>query len=172
MIESRRCYIASSVSADSRSRTEKGQRPNIRPARALGLCRLLLPSAWPFPECPSMTERPLPTPAPGAPAPSTPLGLDWPELPARRGPLFLERIFQDPCPTLNGTRCVTTPQVQTRRRRPITLLVWRGDRYLQPPKVALVVLTQEAEAHTLTARSHSHSCWVQFMLSHCKHRLV
>ena len=32
---------------------------------------------------------------------------------------FLESIFQDPCPTLNGTRRVTMPQVLTRRREPI-----------------------------------------------------
>ncbi len=30
--------------------------------------------------------------------------------------LFLESIFQDPCPTLNGTRRATMPQVLTRRR--------------------------------------------------------
>jgi hypothetical protein len=35
---------------------------------------------------------------------------------------FLESIFQDPCPTLNGTRRVTMPQVLTRRSGPITLL--------------------------------------------------
>ncbi len=33
--------------------------------------------------------------------------------------LFLESIFQDPCPTLNGTRRATMPQVLTRRREPI-----------------------------------------------------
>ena len=32
---------------------------------------------------------------------------------------MLESIFQDPCPTLNGTRRVTMPQVLTRRREPI-----------------------------------------------------
>ena len=32
---------------------------------------------------------------------------------------FLESIFQDPCPTLNGTRRVTMPQVLTRRSEPI-----------------------------------------------------
>ena len=31
----------------------------------------------------------------------------------------LESIFQDPCPTLNGTRRVTMPQVLTRRSEPI-----------------------------------------------------
>jgi hypothetical protein len=34
-------------------------------------------------------------------------------------PIFLESIFQDPCPTLNGTRRATMPQVLTRRREPI-----------------------------------------------------
>ena len=33
--------------------------------------------------------------------------------------LFLESTFQDPCPTLNGTRRATMPQVQTRRSEPI-----------------------------------------------------
>ena len=33
--------------------------------------------------------------------------------------IFLESIFQDPCPTLNGTRRVTMPQVLTRRSEPI-----------------------------------------------------
>ena len=35
------------------------------------------------------------------------------------GGFFLESIFQDPCPTLNGTRRVTMPQVLTRRSEPI-----------------------------------------------------
>ena len=48
---------------------------------------------------------------------------DSPIEPATRplsGPCnFLESIFQDPCPTLNGTRRVTMPQVLTRRSEPI-----------------------------------------------------
>ena len=35
--------------------------------------------------------------------------------------IFLESTFQDPCPTLNGTRRVTMPQELTRRSGPITL---------------------------------------------------
>ncbi len=71
-------------------------------------------------------------------------------------PFFLESIFQDPCPTLNGTRRVTMPQVLTRRSEPITLLAKRGHLHLQTQKLALVLITQpeEAEAHGLTARSH------------------
>ena len=61
----------------------------------------------------------------------------------------MESIFQDPCPTLNGTRRVTMPQVLTRRREPITLLAKRGRLHLQTQKLALVVITQEAEAHSL-----------------------
>jgi hypothetical protein len=33
--------------------------------------------------------------------------------------VFWESIFQDPCPTLNGTRRATMPQVLTRRSEPI-----------------------------------------------------
>ncbi len=71
-------------------------------------------------------------------------------------PFFLESSFQDPCPTLNGTRRATIPQVLTRRSEPITLLAKRGRLHLQTQKLALVVITQEAEAHShgLTARSH------------------
>jgi hypothetical protein len=73
--------------------------------------------------------------------------------------LVLESIFQDPCPTLNGTRRVTMPQVLTRRSGPITLLAKRGHRHLQTQKLALVVIThwQEAEAHSLCSISLSHS---------------
>ena len=52
-------------------------------------------------------------------------------------------------PTLNGTRRITMPQVPTRRREPITLLAKRGRLHLQTQKLALVVITQEAEAHSL-----------------------
>ena len=41
------------------------------------------------------------------------------------------------------------PQVLTRRSEPITLLAKRGHRHLQTQKLALVVITQEAEAHSL-----------------------
>ena len=68
---------------------------------------------------------------------------------------FLESIFQDPCPTLNGTRRITMPQVLTRRREPITLLAKRGRLHLQTQKLALVVITQEAEAHSLCSISLS-----------------
>lgn len=86
----------------------------------------------------------------------------------------MESIFQDPCPTLNGTRRVTMPQVLTRRREPIALLAKRGHLYLQTQKLALVAITQEAEAHSLTARSHSHLTRTghNCMLSNCTHRLV
>ncbi len=67
---------------------------------------------------------------------------------------FLESIFQDPCPALNGTRRATMPQVLTRRSEPITLLAKRSRLHLQTQKLALVVITQGAEAHSLTARSH------------------
>jgi hypothetical protein len=59
---------------------------------------------------------------------------------------FLESSFQDPCPTLNGTRRATMPKVLTRRSEPITLLAKRGRLHLQTPKLALVVITQKAEA--------------------------
>ena len=88
--------------------------------------------------------------------------------------LFLESIFQDPCPTLNGTRRATMPQVLTRRREPIALLAKRGHLYLQTQKLALVAITHEAEAHSLTARSHSHLTRTGYncMLSNCTHCLV
>jgi hypothetical protein len=84
------------------------------------------------------------------------------------GKLFvLESIFQDPCPTLNGTRRITMPQVLTRRSEPIALLAKRGAEQVtctyKPKKLALAVITQEAEAHSLTARSHPH-CSVSFFV--------
>jgi hypothetical protein len=47
------------------------------------------------------------------------------------------------------------PQVLTRRREPITLLAKRGHLHLQTQKLALVVITQEAEAHSLQLGSVS-----------------
>ena len=72
--------------------------------------------------------------------------------------LVLESIFQDPCPTLNGTRRVTMPQVLTRRSEPITLLAKRGHRHLQTQKLALVVIRRPKP--TVSAQSHSHTIWV------------
>ncbi len=45
------------------------------------------------------------------------------------------------------------PQVLTRRSEPITLLAKRGHLHLQTQKLALVVITQEAEAHLLNHQS-------------------
>ncbi len=58
---------------------------------------------------------------------------------------------------VNGTRRVTMPQVLTRRSEPIALLAKRGHLHLQTQKLALVVITQEAEAHSLCSISLSHS---------------
>ena len=79
----------------------------------------------------------------------------------------MESIFQDPCPTLNGTRRITMPQVLTRRREPITLLAKRGHLHLQTQKLALVAITQEAEAHSLLLSSVSLSLLVLTAQSHC-----
>ena len=70
--------------------------------------------------------------------------------------LLLETTFQlvDPCPTLNGTRRATMPQVLTRRSGPqATTLRAKplgGHLHLQTQleKLALVVITPEAAAHT------------------------
>jgi hypothetical protein len=96
---------------------------------------------------------------------------------ARDSPLFfLESISQDPCPAPNGTRratkCHSMSRVLTRRtrREPIARLANRGCRgHLSVPtvqtlKMALVAITQEAEAHSLTARSHK-SSFTALMLS-------
>ncbi len=74
-------------------------------------------------------------------------------------PFFLEStsIFQDPCPTLNGTRHATMPQVLTRRREPIHPSSQARSPAPTNPRLselALVVITQEAEAHSFTVRSH------------------
>jgi hypothetical protein len=68
-----------------------------------------------------------------------------------------------PNPQRHTTRhYATLRQVLTRRSEPITLLAKRGHRHLQTQKLALVVITQEAEAHTaaVSAQSHSHTLWV------------
>ncbi len=62
--------------------------------------------------------------------------------------LFGESIFQDPCRTLNGTRRVTMPQVLTRRSGPITQSRSVTGTY-KPQELALLAITQEAEAHSL-----------------------
>jgi hypothetical protein len=70
---------------------------------------------------------------------------------------YFSRSAPGPNPQLNGTRRATMPQVLTRRREPITLLAKRGHLHLQPQKLALVVITLEAEAHSLCSISLSHS---------------
>ena len=56
-----------------------------------------------------------------------------------------------PSPAVPAQPSGTSP----RRSEPITLLAKRGHLHLQTQKLALVVITQEAEAHSLVAQSYS-----------------
>ena len=78
----------------------------------------------------------------------------------------MESIFQDPCPTLNGTRRVTMPQVLTRRSEPIHPSSQARSPAPTNPK------TGSGSDHPGGRSPQSHLSGYSCTLHNCTHRLV